>query len=209
MVQVLKESVKKQIAHAAERMFARVGYKKATIGLIAEEAGVATGNIYKYYASKEALFHSIITAEFVAQFERLTRNRVASLIDPAKAESVRSIENGDAGKLLRFWIDNRLKVIIILSRAEGSTYESFADTYIQSITRQSMDNLPTTHPNLKDTDIFRFTFRSRLAETVRGVVSILETFEEEQQIVDAFATSWAYHYAGINAVIAWCSRQAD
>lgn len=209
MVQVLKNSVRNRIAAAAEHMFAEVGYKKATVGMIAGKAGVATGNIYKYYANKETLFNSIITPEFVEEFKTLTQNRVATLIDPAKSEEGRSIETGDAGRLLRFWIENRLKVIIILSKAEGSKYESFVEEYIQAMTKQSMDNLPTAYPTLKDTDVFRFTFNIRIADTVKGVVSILETFEDEQQIVDAFATSWAYHYAGINAVIEWCSRLVD
>ena len=207
MVQILKDSVKKQISDAAERMFAKVGYKKATVGMIANEAGVATGNIYKYYANKEALFNSIITAEFAEEFKLLTRNRVAELNDPSASEAVQSIEAGAAGDLLRFWIKNRLKVIIILSKAEGSKYESFAEEYIQSMTQQTMDNLPAAYPNLKNTEVFRFTFNNMLLNTVRGVVSILETLEEEEQIVEAFVTGWAYHYAGINAVIEWCSRR--
>ena len=207
MVQILKDSVKKQISDAAERMFAKVGYKKATVGMIANEAGVATGNIYKYYANKEALFNSIITTEFVEEFKLLTRNRVAVLNDPSTSEAVRSIEAGAAGDLLRFWIENRLKVVIILSKAEGSKYESFAKEYIQSMTQQTMENLPAAYPNLKNTDVFRFTFNNMLRNTMRGVVSILETFEKEEQIVEAFVTGWAYHYAGINAVIEWCSRR--
>ena len=35
MVQILKESVRRQISEAAESTFAGVGYKKATIGMIA------------------------------------------------------------------------------------------------------------------------------------------------------------------------------
>ena len=206
MVQVLKENVKNQIASAAERMFAKVGYQKATVGMIAHEAGVATGNIYKYYANKEALFNAIITPAFVEEFNSLTRDRVATLIASSGSEELRSITSGEAGTLLRFWIANRLKVIIILARAEGSQYESFAAEYIQAMSRQTLDSLPAAHLHLKVTDVFRLTFRTRLADTVRGIVSILETFTDEDRIIEAFATSWAYHYAGINAVIDWCSR---
>jgi AcrR family transcriptional regulator len=209
MVQVLKDHVKNQIASAAERMFAKVGYKQATVGMIANEARVSTGNIYKYFKNKETLFNAIITSEFVEEFKLLTQNRLATLIDPAKKEEVRSINSGAAGQLLRFWIKNRLKVIIILAKSEGSIYESFSHEYIQSITQQSMDKLPLRHPSLRNTDVFRFIFDTRLKDTIRGIVSILETFENEEQIIDAFTTSWAYHYAGINAVIAWCSQHVD
>ena len=209
MAQVLKDSVRKQIANAAERLFAKVGYKKATVVMIANEASVATGNIYKYYANKGELFNSIITNEFAEDFKLLTRNRVEVLNDPSKSESVRSIESGEAGRFLRFCIENRLKIIIVLSKAEGSKYESFAEEYIRSMTEQTMGTLPIAYPNLKNTKVFRFTFNRMLLDTVRGLVSILENYEDEEQIVEAFVIGWAYHYAGINAVIEWCSRAGD
>ena len=209
MAQVLKDSVKKQIANAAESMFAKVGYKKATVGMIANEAGVATGNIYKYYANKEELFNSIITNDFAEDFKLLTRNRVAVLNDPSKLESVRSIESGEAGKFLKFCIENRLKIIIVLSKAEGSKYGSFAEEHIRSMREQTMGTLPIAYPNLENSKVFRFTFDRMLLDTVRGLVSILENYEDEEQIVEAFVIGWAYHYAGINAVIEWCGRAGD
>jgi len=206
MVQVLKDHVKQQISKVAEQLFARVGYQKATMGMIAEEAGVATGTIYKYYTNKQALFESIITEAFVAEFKQLTHKRVASLIDPSRAKESVSIDSGAAGQLLRFWIDNRLKVIILLARAEGSRYASFERDYIQAMTQQALVHLPLTHPNFSDSKIFRFVFNARLVDTVKGIVSILETFDQEQDIRDAFALGWTYHFAGINAVIANCSQ---
>jgi len=209
MVQVLKDHVKQQISDAAERLFARVGYQKATMGMIAEEGGVATGTIYKYYKNKQALFESIITEAFVAEFKQLTHNRVASLIDPSQAQQSTSIESGAAGRLLRFWIDNRLKVIIVLARSEGSRYASFEHDYLQAMAQQALDQLPCTHPDFNDSRIFHFVFNARLADTVKGIVSILETFDQEQDIRAAFAMGWTYHFAGISAVIAQCSRGGE
>ena len=209
MVQILKDHVKQQISGAAERLFARAGYQKATMGTIAEEAGVATGTIYKYYKNKQMLFESIITEAFVAEFKQLTHNRVAALIDPAQAKESASIESGAAGQLLRFWIDNRLKVIIVLARAEGSRYASFEHDYIQAMTQQALVHLPLTHPDFDDSKIFRFVFNARLADTVKGIVSILETFDQEQDIRDAFALGWTYHFAGISAVIMQCRRGGE
>ena len=209
MVQVLKDHVKQQISDAAERLFARVGYQKATMGMIAEEAGVATGTIYKYYKNKQVLFESIITEAFVAEFKQLTHKRVASLIDPSQAKESTSIENGAAGQLLRFWIDNRLKVIIVLARAEGSRYASFEHDYIEAMALQALIHLPLTHPDFNDSKIFRFVFNARLVDTVKGIVSILETFDQEQDIRDAFSLGWTYHFAGINAVIAQCRQGGE
>jgi AcrR family transcriptional regulator len=201
MPQVLKESVKEQISDAAEHLFAKLGYKQATMGLIAKEAGVATGNIYKYFTSKDALFYSIITPGFVKAFKDLTRKRVDILIQPDGLAKSQSMIDGEAGKLLRFWIKNRFKVIIVLSRAQGSIYESFAQDYIQAMIEQSMEQLFISLPGFKKTDVFLFTFKNRLADTVRDIVSILETYETEAQISEAFVVGWAYHHAGIQGLI--------
>ncbi|PLX97110.1 MAG: hypothetical protein C0620_01370 [Desulfuromonas sp.] len=134
---------------------------------------------------------------------------MAALIDPAQAKESASIESGAAGQLLRFWIDNRLKVIIVLARAEGSRYASFEHDYIQAMTQQALVHLPLTHPDFDDSKIFRFVFNARLADTVKGIVSILETFDQEQDIRDAFALGWTYHFAGISAVIMQCRRGGE
>ncbi len=203
MPQVLKQETKVKIYNAALSLFAEHGYQATTMSLVAQTAGVATGNIYKYYANKATLFDAIITPEFVAKFNRLTRKRVAKLIHLQNSESMLEDE---AGQLLKFWIDHRLQVIILLARAQGSKYQDFQQQYIQAMTKQTMSQLPTAQPNLKNDDVFKLTFNNRLADTVRGIVSILQAFDCEQKITAAFAASWAYHYAGIQALIDWSSQ---
>ncbi len=49
------EQTRAAIVEAALRLFLKSGYEATTMRAIATEAGVATGNAYYYYASKEAL----------------------------------------------------------------------------------------------------------------------------------------------------------
>jgi AcrR family transcriptional regulator len=49
------EQTQAAIVEAALRLFAENGYEATTMRAIAREAGVATGNAYYYYASKEEL----------------------------------------------------------------------------------------------------------------------------------------------------------
>jgi AcrR family transcriptional regulator len=55
----LVEERRNQILDAAARLFARKGYKGATIREIAREAGVAEGSIYNYFDSKHDLLISL------------------------------------------------------------------------------------------------------------------------------------------------------
>lgn len=57
------------IAVAAERAFVRHGFHAATMQQVAEEAGMSAGNLYRYYASKEALVEGIC---FLDQHERVS-----------------------------------------------------------------------------------------------------------------------------------------
>jgi AcrR family transcriptional regulator len=46
---------RKLILDAAERCFTRSGFHRATMQDVAEEAGMSTGNLYRYFPSKDAL----------------------------------------------------------------------------------------------------------------------------------------------------------
>ncbi|SMF03116.1 TetR/AcrR family transcriptional regulator [Desulfovibrio gilichinskyi] len=203
MVQVLKDSVREQIFIAAEEQFAKVGFKKATMGAIAQAAGVATGTIYKYFKTKKELFQLIITDDFVEEFSSLTRNRVAAFAQSEGLSLGQSAMTGEAGELFRFWIRNRRKVIIILARAEGSKHEKFAQKYILNMTAQTIEQARQQFPEMNITNTFRFMVNKILTESVRGIVAILDNFEDEKAICEAFAASTTYQLAGINAFIAW------
>ena len=203
MVQILKDDVRNKIAAAAETLFARVGYEGAAMGAIAREAGVATGTIYKYFADKEALFKAVVDDEFRAEFLRLTRSRIAAFEAPeGLRQGAPPLEN-ESGELLRFWIRNRLKTIIILARAQGSVHEGFAQDYIRGMQRQAMEQIRRSMPDVEITDLFRFMMRRILDESVRGIVSTLEHYEDEGAVREALAAATTYRVAGVQAFTRW------
>jgi AcrR family transcriptional regulator len=74
----LIEERRNQILDAAARLFARKGYKGATIREIAREAGVAEGTIYNYFDSKHDLLISLpqrISWPMVSSFVRSARRQ--------------------------------------------------------------------------------------------------------------------------------------
>jgi AcrR family transcriptional regulator len=52
------------VAGAATRVFGRLGYRRTQMAAVAAEAGLSTGAIYTYVASKEALFHLVFAFGF-------------------------------------------------------------------------------------------------------------------------------------------------
>jgi len=62
-------SKEKRIRQAAVRVFSRKGFYKTRAEEIAQEAGVAVGTIYNYFANKEEILLSIFQAEFEERIE--------------------------------------------------------------------------------------------------------------------------------------------
>src|SRR5687768_1865567 len=69
-LQALREDARDRLERAALRVFARLGYRRATVRDVAAEAGVAVGLLYHYFRGKEALL--------LAVFERGARDVAAS-----------------------------------------------------------------------------------------------------------------------------------
>jgi TetR/AcrR family fatty acid metabolism transcriptional regulator len=68
----LKEGNKeKDILEAAVKVFAEVGFHKAKISTIAENAGVATGSVYLYLKNKDDLLNTIFRGLWEKLYEEL------------------------------------------------------------------------------------------------------------------------------------------
>jgi AcrR family transcriptional regulator len=52
------------VAEAATRTFGRLGYRRTQMAAVAAEAGLSSGAVYTYVASKEALFHLVFLFGF-------------------------------------------------------------------------------------------------------------------------------------------------
>jgi len=77
------------IADAATDEFGRVGYRRTRTADVARLAGIASGSVFTYVQSKEALFHLV----FVNGFGRLD-DLALPLATPSAGETVALIENG-------------------------------------------------------------------------------------------------------------------
>ena len=65
------EEKRRVILDAAVRVFARKGFHESRVGDIAEEAGVAHGLLYHYFASKDEVLETIFREHWTALLERI------------------------------------------------------------------------------------------------------------------------------------------
>ncbi len=93
---IAQEEKRRLILAAAVRVFARKGYHTSRVQDIAEEAGIAHGLVYHYFASKEQLLESVFRGTWSELLARM--REVEESGEPAR-EQLRQI----AAVLLRSW----------------------------------------------------------------------------------------------------------
>ncbi len=93
---IVQEERRKQILDAAVRVFARRGYHGSRVGDIAEEAGVAHGLLYHYFASKEEVLQTVFRENWGELIERFRAVEAADEPAHEKLEGIAKI-------LLRTW----------------------------------------------------------------------------------------------------------
>jgi AcrR family transcriptional regulator len=204
MAQVLKDDVRERIAGAALEVFAARGYLGATMGEIAAAAGISTGNVYRYFPGKNELFDAVVSPAFARRFRALVRGRVRAL------RGVRDVDALGAGapyrlaaeELLRFSIEHRLGVIVLLDRAEGSRHHGFAERTVEDLVRLATAHFRALDPGLAPSRSARFVLAEIYRGWVRTLVRILERFETEPAIRGAVAAYTRYHLTGLQSFFA-------
>jgi AcrR family transcriptional regulator len=202
MVQTLKPETRARVLAAAEQAFAEAGYEGATVAGIAERAGVSTGNVYRYFESKDALFYEVLPESFPAAFLRLVRRRVRALARAEDLTALNASARSEAEELLRFWIEHRLRVVTLLDRAKGSRHEAFADQFVRTLMRPTLAKL-RADKRAPLTAGTRFVLEQIFRNTVRTIVAILEAHEDEAAIRNAFQGFWSYQLAGLAGFTRW------
>ena len=103
------------ILDAAVRVFAEKGYHTCRVGDIAEEAGIAHGLLYHYFASKEEVLHTVFRENWSELLEAFTRIEAS---EEPPLEQLGAI----AKVLLRAWRDQPDLVRVMVREVARSSH---------------------------------------------------------------------------------------
>ena len=200
VAQYLKDDVQQAIARAAAAVFSERGVPKATMAEIARRAGVATGNLYRYYESKDALFDDVLSEAFVREFRKLLRGRVLAAREGGpEREALYALASEE---LLAFCIANRERVIVLLGRAEGTALADFGGRTARELAELALQHFRARDAALDPPRTLRFDLDLIYRNFVASLIEILAAFDDEKAIraaVDGYAK---YHLAGLEALFA-------
>ncbi len=202
MAQVLKEEVERAIRRAALEVFARDGYEGATMAAMGREAGVSTGNIYRYFGSKEALFEAVIPDALAKTLMALVEARVAALrgvtdlsqLPPQAPFRLFSAE------LLWLCISHRHAVVVLLARARGTPHADFGQRLTRRLVELAQAHFQALPRARQLTPPERFLLE-RIYRNLLGVlVEALAEWSEPDAITAAVRAYERYHLAGLLAL---------
>jgi AcrR family transcriptional regulator len=168
---------------------------------IARRARVSTGNLYRYFPDKQALFDAVLPATFVDRLVGLLRQRVASL---AGVGDVRRLGTGSAfhlvsEELLSFCLANRLRVVVLLRGPKGTEYEAFPARLLTVMKRLAVRHFRRLGVEVPETPAFRFALEQIYRNWLSALTEILAT-GDERAVRDRLDRFSSYHLAGMNGL---------
>ena len=110
---IASEEKRTRILDAAIRVFAEHGYHEARVGDIAEDAGVAHGLLYHYFASKDDVLQTIFVENWGQLIARFRAVEVANEPAGEKLEGIAKI-------LLRTWRNDPALVTVMVREVARS-----------------------------------------------------------------------------------------
>lgn len=206
MPQVLKDHVRGRIHAAALVEFAGRGVTATPMSAIARRAGMATGNLYRYYRSKEALLDAVIPPALLAEFAARLEGSVRALSHLSAGGP--PVHDGDAGEeLLRFFLAHRLQVVILLDRAAGTRYAAYGEQFVARLVALTLAQLAAARP--PETPPLPAVLPRVLwhvfENTRRTIASILEATADEAAIRQGIAAFRAYQIPGLLGLSRWAA----
>lgn len=197
MAQVLKPEVRERIADSALRAFAERGFAGASMAQIAQGAGTATANVYRYFPDKDALFAAVVPQALADRHDELLDARVAALAGPRR-DALRRAE-----ELLAFWSANRLAVVVLLTRAEGTGFAGYPQAFVDRLA-DHVERRDDVRPDATTRELLRVVFDG----TRRAIAAILLAHEDPAEIRRLIHGYWAYQVPGLRGLGDWLAADA-
>ena len=197
-----KDEVRQRILAAALKLFAQRGYQQTTMARIATAADIATGNLYRYFESKEDLFAAVMPDAFVQELLALITRKVTALdgVDDIRSLPADSQWHRVSTALLDFCMSNRLRMIILYTGAAGSPLSDVPERIIGVLKKLALEHFRSVSPTLSPTRIHLAGLDLTYRNFIQALSAILLKFKREQDVRQALQALIHYHLAGLRAM---------
>ncbi len=175
-MQYLKDEVKNRIVSAALKEFGEKGFHEASMRQIAKNSGVALGNLYRYFESKDQLFNEVLDPAY--REITLVMGELKSCEAKKTAEYLESIVE----KVMEVLKEYKLQLMILVDKSSGTKYAGTKEYFVlyvkKSIEEMLLPALEANRVQIKDDFIF-YVMASTFME---GLFIILKQYDDENKI---------------------------
>jgi len=130
------EQTHENIIKSAKNQFREKGFREASIRSICNDAGVTNGAFYSHFESKEDLFSQIVNPCIEGLNALYADEKNISLNIRDTEDILKAFERtyNSTGKLIEYVCKNREDFLLILESSDGTVYENFLNSLIESET---------------------------------------------------------------------------
>lgn len=176
-MQVLKDTVRDKIIASARRLFAKCGFKETSMRMIAKEAGITAGNIYRYFDTKEQIL-DVVLSPLLAHIQKI-------ICDHEKEENTvtfdihREYHDFVARSLVEIHHSHRQEYVILLRKAAGTPYENYYENLVAEIgrTMATFNSAAIIRMPIKNPEIYSVLARNH----VDALIYILEHVQDPER----------------------------
>jgi len=138
-MQYLKREIKERILAAAVEEFKEHGFANASIRNIANNAEISLGNIYRYFANKEALYFAVINPFMESVKQSIERDFVF------KDKSMKELSEVLVNFLMQYCDE-----ILIIRKGNSVHYETFVNYIIDVIASKIREMMEAAFPEIDE-----------------------------------------------------------
>ena len=175
-MQYQKEDVRNSIVESAKTEFLRVGYYRASMLQISTKAKVPIGNLYRYFASKSALFDAIVGTAKEKMLEWLETGLGTNILNSSDEQDLKQQLYKVAESFLEIFRLYPKEIKLLLEKSQGSEHEGFMDTLIFKV-----DGLLRKQLAVFDVEENKFLFHLVAENVTRGAFRIMTDCPYEMQ----------------------------
>jgi AcrR family transcriptional regulator len=181
-MQYLKDDVKDNIIKAALKEFSEKGYRDSSMRVIARNADIVMGNIYRYFKNKETLFNSTVGPiyEQIAGISAKVQAEIETMSGPWEDDQAIALIKRLYNQILETFSGHGTEILILLDKSGGSPYENTKKELIAQI-QSVLETRLTQEVKLDDPFIF-FVLASAFVEGICAVLRDTGNHDKEALI---------------------------
>lgn len=129
-------SIDPRILQSAKQEFLALGFEKASLKSICEQADVTTGALYKRYQGKEDLFRAVVK-ETVEDLKEVLRVKTAVNLSELPDDVLITAWNMDEGYMMwwfQYLFERHDGFVLLLKCSQGTSYSNFGHDWVESMT---------------------------------------------------------------------------